>query len=110
MEDSDSPGYSLVMEAWQWVHSLQVGDAKSYNARGVYEMGMIRSMMVPRARVRKEYALRVMMEYLAWVSHVQHVKIFQYRGGRHFLNVQATGEWYLRMSVAWSGGVSERCC
>lgn len=80
------------MEASQLVHSLPVGDVKSYNAREVYEMGMIRSMMALGARVRKEYALRVMMEYLAWVSHVRHAKKFQYREGYHFLNVQATGE------------------
>jgi hypothetical protein len=49
MKDSDSHGYSLVMEASQLVHSLPVGDVKSYSAKGVYEMGMIRSMMALEA-------------------------------------------------------------
>jgi len=91
MENSGSPGYSLVMEAWQLVYSLQVVDVKSYNAKGVYERRMVHSMMALVARARKEYALRA-MEYRAWASHVRHVEIFQYRGGHHFPTAQATGE------------------
>jgi len=56
MENLDSPGYSLVMEAWQLVHFLPVVDVKSCNAKGLYERGMVHSMMALVARVRKEYA------------------------------------------------------